>query len=119
MIVIHDELDLAPAKVRVKVGGGNAGHNGLRWITAHIGNFLSAPSGLAVGHPGDKALVYDFVLSDFSGMGQRRIWRSPMPRRSWPGRQLPEQDASRHRGGGLRRKARALTPSRRRRAACA
>ena len=38
IVVIHDELDLAPAKVRVKVGGGAAGHNGLRSITAHIGN---------------------------------------------------------------------------------
>jgi len=65
VIVIHDELDLAPAKVRVKVGGGNAGHNGLRSITPHIGNDYKRVR-LGIGHPGDKALVHQFVLSDFS-----------------------------------------------------
>jgi len=64
LIVIHDELDLAPAKVRVKVGGGNAGHNGLRSITAHVGNDYKRVR-LGIGHPGDKALVHNFVLSDF------------------------------------------------------
>ena len=65
VIVIHDELDLAPAKVRVKVGGGNAGHNGVRSISAHIGNDYKRVR-LGIGHPGDKALVYPFVLGDFS-----------------------------------------------------
>lgn len=65
VIVLHDELDLAPAKVRVKTGGGNAGHNGLRSISAHIGNDYKRVR-LGIGHPGDKALVYPFVLSDFS-----------------------------------------------------
>jgi len=65
IIVIHDELDLAPAKVRVKVGGGAAGHNGLRSITAHIGNDYKRVR-LGIGHPGDKALVYNFVLGDFA-----------------------------------------------------
>ena len=65
VIVVHDELDLAPAKVRVKVGGGNAGHNGLRSITAHIGNDYKRVR-LGIGHPGDKALVYQFVLGDFA-----------------------------------------------------
>jgi len=65
LVVIHDELDLAPAKVRVKVGGGNAGHNGLRSITAHIGNDYKRVR-LGIGHPGDKALVHNFVLSDFA-----------------------------------------------------
>jgi PTH1 family peptidyl-tRNA hydrolase len=65
VIVIHDELDLAPAKARVKVGGGNAGHNGLRSITAHIGNDYKRLR-LGIGHPGDKSLVYPFVLGDFS-----------------------------------------------------
>jgi PTH1 family peptidyl-tRNA hydrolase len=64
VIVIHDELDLAPAKVRVKVGGGNAGHNGLRSITAHIGNDYKRVR-LGIGHPGAKELVYPFVLGDF------------------------------------------------------
>ena len=65
LIVIHDELDLAPAKVRVKTGGGNAGHNGLRSITAHVGNDYKRVR-LGIGHPGDKALVHNFVLSDFA-----------------------------------------------------
>jgi PTH1 family peptidyl-tRNA hydrolase len=65
VIVIHDELDLAPAKVRVKVGGGNAGHNGLRSITAHIGNDYKRVR-LGIGHPGAKELVYPYVLGDFS-----------------------------------------------------
>jgi PTH1 family peptidyl-tRNA hydrolase len=65
LIVIHDELDLAPAKVRVKVGGGDAGHNGLRSITAHVGNAYKRVR-IGIGHPGDKALVYNYVLSDFA-----------------------------------------------------
>jgi peptidyl-tRNA hydrolase, PTH1 family len=65
IIVLHDELDLAPAKVRVKTGGGNAGHNGLRSISAHIGNDYKRVR-LGIGHPGDKALVYSFVLNDFA-----------------------------------------------------
>ncbi|WP_413992609.1 aminoacyl-tRNA hydrolase [Labrys okinawensis] len=63
--VFHDELDLAPAKMRVKVGGGNAGHNGLRSITAHCGNDYRRIR-LGIGHPGDKALVLHFVLADFA-----------------------------------------------------
>jgi peptidyl-tRNA hydrolase, PTH1 family len=65
LIVIHDELDLAPAKVRVKVGGGNAGHNGLRSITAHVGNDYKRVR-IGIGHPGDKAFVHNYVLSDFA-----------------------------------------------------
>jgi peptidyl-tRNA hydrolase, PTH1 family len=65
VIVLHDELDLAPAKVRVKIGGGNAGHNGLRSISAHVGNDYKRVR-LGIGHPGDKALVHQFVLSDFA-----------------------------------------------------
>ena len=65
LIVLHDELDLAPGKVRVKVGGGAAGHNGLRSITAHVGaDYRRVRFG--IGHPGDKALVHAFVLSDFA-----------------------------------------------------
>jgi PTH1 family peptidyl-tRNA hydrolase len=68
IIVFHDELDLAPGKLRVKVGGGNAGHNGLRSITAHLGNEYKRVR-LGIGHPGDKSLVYSYVLSDF-GRGE-------------------------------------------------
>jgi len=64
VIVFHDELDLAPAKLRVKRGGGNAGHNGLRSITAHIGNDYWRVR-MGIGHPGDKALVHAYVLNDF------------------------------------------------------
>ena len=65
VIVFHDELDLPPAKVRVKLGGGNAGHNGLRSISAHIGNEYWRVR-LGIGHPGDKALVHSYVLNDFA-----------------------------------------------------
>jgi PTH1 family peptidyl-tRNA hydrolase len=65
LVVIHDELDLAPGKVRVKVGGGDAGHNGLRSITAHVGPGYKRVR-LGIGHPGDKALVHHYVLSDFA-----------------------------------------------------
>ncbi|WP_372425461.1 aminoacyl-tRNA hydrolase [Salinarimonas chemoclinalis] len=63
--VFHDELDLAPAKLRMKKGGGNAGHNGLRSITAQCGNDYRRVR-LGIGHPGDKALVHAYVLNDFA-----------------------------------------------------
>lgn len=62
--VFHDEIELPPAKVRVKVGGGIAGHNGLRSITAHVGNDYKRVR-LGVGHPG-KEFVHGHVLSDFA-----------------------------------------------------
>jgi PTH1 family peptidyl-tRNA hydrolase len=64
VVAFHDELDLAPAKLRVKFGGGNAGHNGLRSITAAIGNEYHRVR-MGIGHPGDKALVHAYVLNDF------------------------------------------------------
>jgi len=63
--VFQDELELPPAKVRVKVGGGIAGHNGLRSITSHIGNDYRRVR-LGIGHPGVKELVHHHVLSDFA-----------------------------------------------------
>jgi PTH1 family peptidyl-tRNA hydrolase len=63
--VFHDEIDLAPAKLKVKVGGGNAGHNGLRSISAHIGNEYARVR-IGVGHPGSKDLVSHYVLHDFA-----------------------------------------------------
>jgi len=63
--VFHDELDLAPGKLRVKTGGGNAGHNGLRSITDHIGNEYARVR-VGIGHPGSKDLVYRYVLHDFA-----------------------------------------------------
>jgi PTH1 family peptidyl-tRNA hydrolase len=64
VVVFHDELDLPPAKLRVKLGGGNAGHNGLRSISACIGNDYWRVR-LGIGHPGDRAFVHAYVLSDF------------------------------------------------------
>jgi peptidyl-tRNA hydrolase, PTH1 family len=63
--VFHDELDLAPGKLRVKTGGGNAGHNGLRSITAHIGNDYARVR-IGIGHPGVKEAVLRHVLNDFA-----------------------------------------------------
>ena len=63
--VFQDELELPPAKVRVKIGGGIAGHNGLRSISAHIGNEYRRVR-LGIGHPGVKELVHSHVLSDFA-----------------------------------------------------
>lgn len=65
VIVFHDELDLAPGKLRVKLGGGNAGHNGLRSITAQCGNDYRRVR-LGIGHPGHKDRVLSYVLSDFA-----------------------------------------------------
>ncbi len=65
VIVLHDELDLMLGKIRVKRGGGHAGHNGLRSIDAHIGDdFWRVRMG--IGHPGDKEKVHGHVLSDFA-----------------------------------------------------
>jgi PTH1 family peptidyl-tRNA hydrolase len=63
--VFQDELELPPAKLRVKVGGGIAGHNGLRSISSHIGNDYRRVR-LGIGHPGVKELVHGYVLSDFA-----------------------------------------------------
>ena len=63
--VFHDELDLAPGKLRVKQGGGHAGHNGLRSIHQHIGADYQRIR-LGIGHPGHKDRVAGYVLSDFA-----------------------------------------------------
>lgn len=63
--VFHDELDLAPGKVRVKAGGGHAGHNGLRSIHEHIGPHYDRVR-LGIGHPGHKDRVAGYVLHDFA-----------------------------------------------------
>ena len=63
--VFHDEIELPPAKLRVKIGGGIAGHNGLRSISAHVGNDYKRVR-IGVGHPGVKELVHPHVLSDFA-----------------------------------------------------
>ena len=65
IVVFHDEIDLAPAKVRVKTGGGIAGHNGLRSVSEHIGNDYRRVR-IGVGHPGVKEMVHAHVLNDFA-----------------------------------------------------
>jgi peptidyl-tRNA hydrolase, PTH1 family len=75
IIVFHDELDLAPAKIRIKAGGGNAGHNGLRSISPAIGNDYTRVR-IGIGHPGDKNIVHSYVLSDFAQT--ERDWVSCM-----------------------------------------
>lgn len=75
VIVFHDELDLEPGKVRVKFGGGHAGHNGLKSITAHIGNDYQRVR-IGIGHPGQRELVSPYVLSDFAKAD--RDWLEPL-----------------------------------------
>jgi PTH1 family peptidyl-tRNA hydrolase len=65
LLVFHDELDLAPGKVRIKAGGGIAGHNGLRSISEHVGNDYRRVR-IGIGHPGVKDMVHSYVLGDFA-----------------------------------------------------
>jgi len=75
VIVLHDELDLAPGKIRVKKGGGLAGHNGLKSIAAHIGPDFHRVR-IGIGHPGEKGRVTGHVLKDFSKSDQD--WVAPL-----------------------------------------
>lgn len=75
IVVFHDELDLADGRVRVKRGGGAAGHNGLRSLDAHLGNDYWRVR-LGIGHPGDKRRVLGHVLDDFD-QGDRG-WLDPV-----------------------------------------
>ena len=65
IIVLHDELDLPPGKLKIKTGGGHAGHNGLRSIEAHMGADFHRVR-LGIGHPGAKELVHNWVLGNFA-----------------------------------------------------
>ena len=111
IVVFHDEIDLAPGKVRVKTGGGIAGHNGLRSITAHVGNDYRRVR-IGVGHPGVKELVHAHVLSDFAK--SERAWVDALfdviadnaeLLAKGQDATLPEQGAPGHAGQGLRRAA--------------
>jgi len=92
VLVFHDEIDLAPGKLRVKQGGGHAGHNGLRSIVGRIGeDFIRIR--LGIGHPGAKEKVTPYVLSDFAkadwpwvdglceAVGAEAEW---LAKRDWP-----------------------------------
>ena len=70
IIVFHDEMDLVAGKIRMKTGGGHAGHNGVRSIQSHIGSGFQRVR-LGVGHPGDKEKVVGHVLNDFSKADQQ------------------------------------------------
>jgi PTH1 family peptidyl-tRNA hydrolase len=72
IVVIHDELDLRPGKVRVKRGGGNAGHNGLRSVDALIGSDYWRVR-IGIGHPGIRELVHPYVLQNFTADEERLI----------------------------------------------
>ena len=75
VIVLHDELDLAPGKVRIKHGGGHAGHNGLRSLHGLIGEGYGRIR-LGIGHPGDKDRVTGHVLNDFAKSDAK--WLEPL-----------------------------------------
>ena len=75
IVAFHDELDLPAAKVRVKVGGGHGGHNGLKSLDAHCGRDYKRVR-LGIGHPGDKDRVHGHVLGDFHKVD--REWLEPL-----------------------------------------
>ena len=72
LVVLHDEIDLAPGKVRVKIGGGMAGHNGLKSIGQHFGQEFWRVR-IGIGHPGEKDLVTGYVLRDFAPTDQNWV----------------------------------------------
>lgn len=74
-VVFYDELDLAPGKLRIKTGGGAAGHNGIRSLDAYLGNNFKRVR-IGIGHPGDKSKVTGHVLGNFSKTDQD--WLKPM-----------------------------------------
>jgi PTH1 family peptidyl-tRNA hydrolase len=76
VVVIHDELDLAAGKVRIKTGGGVAGHNGLRSIAEQLGSRDFRRVRIGIGHPGHKELVTGHVLGNFSA--DDRQWLEPL-----------------------------------------
>ena len=75
VVVMHDELDLAPGRLRVKQGGGAAGHNGIRSVDAHLGNEFWRVR-IGIGHPGHKSRVVGAVLGDF--VKADRDWLIPL-----------------------------------------
>ncbi len=76
IFVFHDELDLSAGKIRMKQGGGNAGHNGLKSLDAHLGTADYWRVRLGIGHPGERERVHGHVLGDFGK--SERIWLDPL-----------------------------------------
>jgi PTH1 family peptidyl-tRNA hydrolase len=75
VVVLHDELDLPPGRIRVKTGGGAGGHNGLRSVDAHLGPEYRRVR-IGIGHPGDRDAVTNWVLRDFAKADQ--AWLEPL-----------------------------------------
>lgn len=75
VVVLYDELDLAPGKIRVKVGGGTGGHNGIKSLDAHLGKDYRRVR-IGIGHPGAKELVHNHVLGDFAKADA--VWLEPL-----------------------------------------
>ncbi len=75
IILFHDEIDLAPGRLRVKQGGGHSGNNGVRSALAHLGPDIRRIR-IGIGHPGEKSKVMPYVLSDFSKADQ--VWLDPL-----------------------------------------
>lgn len=75
IVVLHDELDIAPGRIKVKRGGGAGGHNGLKSIDSHLGQEYRRVR-LGIGHPGDRALVSGYVLHDFAKADE--AWLVPL-----------------------------------------
>ncbi len=75
LVVLYDELDLAPGKVRMKTGGGHGGHNGIKSLDAHCGRDYRRIR-LGIGHPGSKEAVNNHVLGDFAKSD--RVWLEPL-----------------------------------------
>lgn len=73
--VLYDELDLGPGRVRIKVGGGHGGHNGIKSLDAHCGKDYRRVR-LGIGHPGTKEAVHNHVLGDFAKVD--RAWLEPL-----------------------------------------
>lgn len=76
IVVFHDELDLVPGKVRIKIGGGVAGHNGLRSLAGQLGTPDFKRVRIGIGHPGDKERVLGHVLGNFTP--DERAWLAPL-----------------------------------------
>jgi len=75
VLVVHDDIDLAPGKIKTKQGGGDGGHNGLRSIDQHLGRDYRRLR-IGVGHPGHKDAVANYVLANFSK--SEKIWLEPL-----------------------------------------
>lgn len=75
VVVLHDEIDLAPGRIRTKQGGGHSGNNGVRSIISHLGADVRRVR-IGVGHPGDKSMVTPHVLSDFAKADE--AWTAPL-----------------------------------------